>query len=89
MHNLLIIGKNLNIINSFKNKLSKRFCRTNFESVSHYLGMFLTQTGDFVSLNQKSYLEKVFLRFGIDIYKSASLTINPRVPNSMLPALEN
>lgn len=59
--NLLIIGKNLNIINNLKNNLSKRFCIANFRLISYYLGMFITQTKNFINLDQKSYLEKVLL----------------------------
>ncbi len=56
--NFHIIGDDLNIINGLKNKLSERFCITDLGSISHYLGMSVTQTGDSVSLDQKSYLEK-------------------------------
>lgn len=86
---LLIIGKDLNIINGLKNKLLERFCMIDLGSVSHYLGMSVTRTGDSVSLDQKSYLEKIVLRFKIDTCKPASLPIGPGVPNSMLPAPEN
>ena len=61
MDDLLIIGGDLNIINSFKNKLLEYFCMTDLKSVFHYLGMSVTQTGDSVSLNKKSYLERIFL----------------------------
>lgn len=40
--NLLIIDKDLNIINGFKNKLFKCFYIIDFELVSYYLGMFVT-----------------------------------------------
>lgn len=89
MDDLLIIDGDLNIINDLKNKLLERFCMTDLGSVSHYLGMSLTQTGDSVSLNQKSYLERVPLRFGMDTCKPASSPIDPGVPNSLLPASEN
>ena len=86
---LLIIGEDLNIINSLKNKLSERFCMTDLGSVFHYLGMSVTQTGNSMSLDQKSYLEKVLLRFGMDICKLSSLPMDPGVPNFILPAPEN
>ena len=86
---LLIIGEDLNIINSLKNKLSERFCMTDLGSVFHYLGMSVTQTGNSMSLDQKSYLKKVFLRFGIDTCKLSSSPMDSEVPNSMLPAPEN
>lgn len=89
MDNLFIIGEDLNIINSLKNKLSKRFRMTDLELVSHYLGMFVTQKEASVSLNKKSYLKKILLRFGINACKPASLLIDPRVSNSILPAPEN
>ncbi len=56
---LLIIGEDFNIINGFKNKLSERFRMIDFGSVSHYLGISVTQTEESVSLDQKSYFEKV------------------------------
>lgn len=56
MNNLLIISKNLNIINSLKNNLSKYFYITNLGLVSHYLGISVIQTGELMNLNQKSYL---------------------------------
>ncbi len=86
---LLIIGEDLNIINGLKNKLSERFCMTDLGSISHYLGMSVTRTGESVSLDQKSHLEKVLLRFGMDICKPASLPMHPEVFNSMLHAPEN
>ena len=70
---LLIIGEDLNIINSLKNKLSKRFRMTDLGSVSHYLGMFVTRTGDFVSLDQKSYLEKILLPFASEFSNARRL----------------
>lgn len=84
--NLLIIGEDLNIINGLKNKLLERFCMTDLGSVSHSLGMFITRTGNSMSLDQKSYLE---MRFKIDTCKPASLPIDPGVPNSILPVPEN
>lgn len=89
MDNLLIIGGDLNIFNGLKNKLSERFRMTDPGMISHYLGMSVTKTGDSVSLNQKSYLERVLLQFEMDICKPAFSPINPGVPNSMLPASEN
>lgn len=89
MDNFLIIAEDLNIINGLKNKLSERFHMTDLRSVSHYLGMFVTRTGESISLDQKSYLEKFLLRFRMDTCKPVSLPIDPLVPNSMLPALEN
>ena len=89
MDNLFIIGENLNIINNLKNKLLERFRMTNLELVSHYLGMFVTQTRNSMSLDQKSYLEKVILRFGIDTCKPGFLPMDFGVPNSILLAPEN
>lgn len=62
---------------------------THLGLVFHYLDMSIIQTKDFVSLDQKSYLKKVFLGFGMDIYKLASLPMDSRVPNSMSPTSEN
>ena len=62
---------------------------TDLGSVSHYLGISITQTRDFVSLNQKSFLDRVLLQFGMDIYKPASSPIDSEVLNSILPASEN
>ena len=86
---LLIIGEDLNIINGLKTKLLERFCMTDFGSVSHYLGMSVTQIGNSISLDQKSYLKRVLLRFGMNTCKPASSPMDPEVPNSMLPAPEN
>lgn len=87
--NLFIIGKDLNFINGLKNKLSERFWMTDLGSVSHYLGMSLTRTGDSVRLDQRSNLEKVVTSFWMDTCKPASSPMDPGVPNSMLPAPEN
>ena len=86
---LLIIGGDLNIINGLKDKLSERFRMTDLGSVSHYRGMSVTRTRGSVSLNQKSYLERVLLRFGMDTCKPASSLMDPGVPTSMLPASKN
>ena len=51
VNDLLIIGKDLNIINSLKNKLLKDFCMTDLGSVFHYLGMTVICIGDSVRLN--------------------------------------
>lgn len=51
--------EDLNIINGLKSKLLERFRMTDLGSVFHYLSMFVTQTGDSVRLDQRSYLEKV------------------------------
>lgn len=87
--NLFIIGKDLNIINCLKKKLLKRVCMTDLGSVSHYLHISITQTKNFMSLNQENYLEKLLLQFGMDTYKSALLQIDLRVLNSMLPVSKN
>ncbi len=42
-----------------------------------------------MSLDQRSYLEKIPLRFGMDTCKLATSPMDPGVPNSMLPAPEN
>lgn len=52
---LVIIGKDLNIINDFKSKLLEHFCMTDLGLVSICLGMSVTQIGDFVRLDQKIY----------------------------------
>lgn len=57
---------------------------TDLELVFYYLDMFVNGTEGSVSLDQKSYIEKVFLWFGIDIYKPASLLINPGILNFRL-----
>lgn len=49
--NLLIIGEDLNIINGFKNKLSRSFLMTDLGSVSHHLGMSVTRTEESISLD--------------------------------------
>lgn len=89
MDNLLIIGKDMNIINSLKNKLSEPFCIADLGSVPYYLGMSVTQIGKSINLDQKSYLKKVLLQFQIDINKLASLPIDLGVTNSILLASEN
>lgn len=87
--NLLIIGENLIMINGFKNILSERFCMTNLGSVSHYLVMFVTRTGDSVRLDQRGYLEKVVTSFRMNKCKPASSPIDLGVQNSILPTPEN
>lgn len=59
--NLLIIGKDLNIINNLNNKLLKRFCIIDLGLVSYYLDILIIQLLDFVSLDQKSFLKKILL----------------------------
>ena len=87
--NLFILNKNLNIINNFKNKLSECFCVIYIGSVSHHLDMFVIYIGDFVRLDQKSYLKKILTHFRINKYKPVFSPIDLRVWNSFLPALEN
>lgn len=89
MDNFLIIGDDLNIINELKNKISKHFCMTDLALISYYLSIFVLQTKIFVNLDQKNYLEKVFLKFGIDIYKPAFLPIDPKVSNNILFTSKN
>lgn len=43
VNDLLIIGRDLNIINGLKNKLSECFYITDLKLVSHYLSMSVTQ----------------------------------------------
>lgn len=61
MDDLFIINRELNIINNLKNKLLEYFCMTNLKSVSYYLGISVTQLRDFVSWNQKTYIERILL----------------------------
>lgn len=89
MDDLLIIGKEQNIINGLNNKLLEYFHMTDLGSVFHYLDMSVIQTRDFVSLNQKSYLGRVSLQFGMNTCKPPSSLIDPGFPNSMLPASKN
>lgn len=51
MNNFLIISKDLNIINGFKNKLLECFYKINFGSIFYSLRMFVTQIRDSVSLD--------------------------------------
>ena len=89
MDDLFIIGEDLNIINSFKNTLLDRFCMTDLGSVFYYLSMSVTRIGNSMILDQKSYLKKVLLRFGMDICKPGSLPMDLGVLKSMFPAPEN
>lgn len=89
VNNFLVIDEDLNIINSFKNKLSKRFCITNVESVYQHLRIPITWTKKSVSFDQRSYLENSFSQFGIDTYKLTSSPIDSRVLNFILPTMEN
>lgn len=89
INNFLIISKDLNIINSLKKKLSKYFCIMNLGLVSYYLGMAVICIKNSIRLDQKSYLQKILIRFSIDICKLVSSPIDPEVLNSILPVLEN
>lgn len=51
--------------------------------------MTVTKTGEFVSLDQKSYLEKILLQFEIGIYKPAFLPKDSNVPKFILFVPEN
>lgn len=51
INKLIIIWKNLNIINSFKTKLSKYFYKINFKLISYYLNIFIMQIDNFINLN--------------------------------------
>lgn len=57
----LIISEDLNIINSLKSKSLESFCMIDLGLVSYYLGIAITQIREFISLDQKSYLEKISL----------------------------
>lgn len=51
INKLIIIWKNLNIINSFKTKLLKYFYKINFKLISYYLNIFIMQIDNFINLN--------------------------------------
>lgn len=71
-YKFLIIGEDLNIINNLKNWLLERFHTTDLGSVSHHLCMYVIQKRNYAKLDQKNYLKKVFILFGMDIYKPYS-----------------
>lgn len=49
--NLFIIGEDLNIINSFKNKLSKCFFIINLKSIFYYLNIAVIYRENFIKLD--------------------------------------
>lgn len=56
---LLIIGKDLNIINSFKNRLFDYFCMIYLILIFYYLGISITWTYKSLYVDSKNYLEKI------------------------------
>ncbi len=64
---LLIMGKSQKDINLLKKTLTTRFKMTDRGPVIHYLGLRIT--GDLASgtmfLNQKTYVQKILERFGM------------------------
>lgn len=89
VNSFFIISDDLNIINNLKNKLLECFCMTDLELVSHDLSISVTKIKNFVILDQKSYLEKIVLQFGINTVKPASLPMDLEIQNSMLSVSEN
>ena len=64
---LLIEGKDMNIINSFKEFLTCTFDMSDLESVYHYLSMKVTcnRINRTLNLKQTFYMKKMLIKFRI------------------------
>lgn len=60
MDDFLTLSNNLSILYNFRIKLSESFYIVDLRLVSHYLGIAITWTEKSRSLDQISYLKKIF-----------------------------
>ncbi len=83
---LLIFGSDIARLEDVQQKLRDRFKMTDLEDISHYLGMQVDHiVGERITLCQSIYLKKVLGRFKMSECKPASISIDPRVANTLLP----
>ena len=71
---LLIGGKDMDIINSFKEPLTRTFNMSNRGPVHHYLGMEVTcnRINRTLNLKQASYTKKMLIKFGMEDCQTVS-----------------
>lgn len=74
---LLVTGTNISLIKQFKAEMSKVFDMSDLGKLSHYLGIEVNQTGDFIELKQASYAKKVLERIGMADCKSTKYPMEP------------
>lgn len=67
-------------------KLRDRFKMTDLRDVSHYLQIYFNHIiSEKINLCQSTYLKKVLNRLKLTECKPASISIDPRVKNFLLP----
>lgn len=68
VNDLLIGGKDMDIINSFKESLTRTFKMTDLGPVRQYLGMEITRdrANRTLCLKQASYTNKMLIKFGME-----------------------
>ena len=85
---LLIISDSMNLIDSMKQELGRRFKMTDLGPAQHYLGIEVVRNGDSILLRQTTYLRKVLERFGMDKCKVVGSPMDPGLASVMMPAKE-
>ena len=68
---LIIVGRNLNIINDLKKKLNDTFEMKDLKDLTYFLGIQVKRdrSRKTLHLNQTQYIEKILSKFGMEDYK--------------------
>lgn len=74
---LLVTGTNKSLIKQFKEEMSKVFDMSDLGKLSHYLGLEVNQTSDFIELKQAAYAKKVLEKSGMAECKSTKYPMEP------------
>ncbi len=83
---LLIFGLNVPRLEDVQQKLRDRYKMTDLGDIFHYLGMQVNHViGEKITLYQSTYLKKILDHFKITECKPASIPMDPRIANSLLP----
>ncbi len=90
VNDLLLFDLNLNDLQNIKNQLKQRFKMTNLRQLSHYLGMkiIINSDRDQLVLTQSIYLKKILKQFEMNESKFVSISMKPKVINSLMSAID-
>jgi hypothetical protein len=90
VNDLLLFDLNLNDLQNIQNQLKQRFKMTNLRQLSHYLDMKIIINSDRNQsmLTQSIYLKKILKQFEMNESKLVSISMKPKMINSLMSAID-
>ena len=78
---IIVAASNNKILQEFKSNFAKSFKIKDIGPLTWFLGIEFCQSNDYISMNQKLYINNILARFGMTNCKPRSLPCDPNVHN--------